>query len=174
MNLQRITDRIHEAQVQIDEITHVEEYDEHAAVGTIVMIDDLVKQLGTLKSILTSEVLTNRTADTIDIGTHTATIKARPKKKSTDWPMLLPAALLRINERRALDEETGEMEPFDAAVARLLPDLVPMTGSVNPKSTGMSKLGFDPKKNMYVKVDEWSPPSLRIEPIETQLDGETA
>ena len=101
-------------------------------------------------------------------GDRVAVVKNEGARKTTDWPLALPQIVARISDARHVDTETGEAERIEDAVCRILPEIVPMTGSVSPKSAGMKALGLDPKA--FTQVGEWRR-KLVIEDVTTQDGG---
>ena len=101
--------------------------------------------------------------DLIETGTHQLSVKRRPSKVSTDWPRMMPVLLARISDARHVDLETGEAERYEDTVARILPTVVPMTGSVKPKTTGCKSLGVN--ADDYQDI-EWGALSISIRPAD--------
>jgi len=97
---------------------------------------------------------------TLDDGT-VVSIKRRPSKVTTDWGRLLPAAVYRIVDEQVVDAETGEVMSPAEKIIRALPKIVPMTGSVKAKKTGLDAVGVDGDK--YTEK-EWGALSVRVIP----------
>lgn len=98
-------------------------------------------------------------------GDRVAVVKNEGAGKTTDWPLALPRIVARISDARHVDTETGEAERIEDAICRILPEIVPMTASVSPKSAGMKAIGLDPK--LFTEVGEWRR-KLVIEDVTTQ------
>ena len=169
MNLTTITDRTHEALDSLGEITHIEgEPTAEKLVYALGLVDDLAKLTRDLKGLIETDLINTAEHDEVVSGNLRAVIKPRPAKKRTDWPLLLPAAVRAIDDMRIVNEETGEVESTIDAVLRVLPDLVPLTASVSPKTTGLKLLGID--RDAYTNT-EWAGPSVKLERLVDAVDG---
>ena len=168
MKLSKLSDRTYEAIDALAECTHIDPQDDQPErlVHTLALLGELKTVVAELTSLVTTDLLNAAESDNcvITAGHLQATIKPRPAKKRTDWPLLLPAAIeAAISDHRIVNEATGEVEPVESTLARVLPDLIPMTASVSPKTTGLALLGID--RDRFVDT-EWAAPSVKLERIQ--------
>ena len=174
MNITATRDRIFES---IDELTLVTHVEGDATAGellhAIVELGQLKDIVSDIESLLKTELCNmSKHGDVVTTDTHTTSIKTRPASTSTDWARALPAALEAIDNLRMFDADSGVVEDYVDAAARLLPELVPMTGSVKPKKSGAKRLDLDLES--YVTVTAWGGLSVgKITPIAAQ-DGAAA
>ncbi len=169
MKTRKLADRLFEMAEMLAEVDDLDTAHRSELVDARAFADELKSNLATIISILDGEIVHAADGSGSVYGdTHEAVVKPRPSKVTTDWPLALPAAIRAIDSARLINEETGEVETLAEGVARLLPDLVPMSPSVRPKKTGATLLGLDLDRYQTL---EWSSPSVRLVPIE-DVDAE--
>ena len=124
----------------IDELAH-----------SLVLIKELKKLLSIAQAAVEAEILANAKPCKMHSTRYSVSIRDVAQVR-TDWPGLRQAMLAAMNEQRTVHPETGEIEPLETAIARLLPTVVPMTASVRPQQSGLRGINVQP--NRYLELGE--------------------
>ena len=163
-----IRDTIHDMTCRIEQIVDVKHDGTEAGnlADALAEAKELQSKLGMVVSLLTSELAScSEVGETWHCNGYELRTSNRAKKTVWDHQLLLPNVLSRIADEREADPETGEMERYEDAAARVLPTVYAMTPSAAPKKTGLAGLGIDPEPFRHV---EWGAKTVTVKPAQQE------